>query len=92
MAHPELAVGAFLACVLVLIPLPWQWRARNTPVLSMMAWLFATNLAYAIKAVIWYDSIDNVAPVLCDIGTSIISCRTCYLLTEPRCSHEVDHW
>ncbi|KAJ7819795.1 pheromone A receptor-domain-containing protein [Mycena olivaceomarginata] len=71
MAHPELAVGAFLACVLVLIPLPWQWRARNTPVLSMMAWLFATNLSYVINAVIWYDSIDNVAPVLCDIVTKL---------------------
>ncbi|KAJ7891385.1 Rcb2.42 [Mycena olivaceomarginata] len=71
MAHPELAVGAFLACVLVLIPLPWQWRARNTPVLSMMAWLFATNLSYAINAVIWYDNIDNVALVWCDIVTKL---------------------
>ncbi|KAJ7321523.1 hypothetical protein DFH08DRAFT_712879 [Mycena albidolilacea] len=48
--HPELAFGAFLASFLVLVPLPWHWRASNTTTLSMLAWLFVSNIVYAINA------------------------------------------
>lgn len=66
--HPELAVGAFLASALVLVPLPWHWRARNTATLSIIAWLFVENLTYAINTLIWSGSVDEVVPVWCDIG------------------------
>ncbi|KAJ7930532.1 Rcb2.42 [Mycena leptocephala] len=67
--HPELAFGAFLASVLVLVPLPWHYRARNTTTLSMLTWLFVSNIAYGINAIIWSGRLDEVVPVWCDIVT-----------------------
>ncbi|KAF7375579.1 Pheromone receptor Rcb2 B44 [Mycena sanguinolenta] len=64
-------IGAFLACALLLVPLPWHWRAGNTPTLSMIAWLFTSNLTYGINAIIWSGSVDNIAPVWCDIASKI---------------------
>ncbi|KAJ6498395.1 GPCR fungal pheromone mating factor, partial [Mycena vitilis] len=61
----------FLASALVLVPLPWHWRARNTTTLSMLAWLFASNLQYAINSIIWAGRTDNVVPVWCDIVTKM---------------------
>ncbi|KAJ6476698.1 Rcb2.42 [Mycena vitilis] len=71
MLHPELAFGAFLASALVLVPVPWHWRARNTTTLSMVAWLFVSNLKYAIDSLIWSGSVDIVVPVWCDIVTKM---------------------
>ncbi|KAJ7182532.1 Rcb2.42 [Mycena crocata] len=69
--HPELAVGAFLASALVLVPLPWHWRARNIATLSIIAWLFVANLTLAINSIIWSNSINVVVPVWCDIVTKL---------------------
>ncbi|KAJ7453830.1 Rcb2.42 [Mycena latifolia] len=69
--HYELPIGAFIASFIVLIPLPWHWRARNIPTLSLIAWLFIANFNYAINAVIWAGSIDIVAKVWCDIATKL---------------------
>jgi pheromone a factor receptor len=68
--HLELPIGAFIACALVLVPFPWHWRARNLTSLSMMAWLFVSNLTYAINSIIWAGRVDEVVPVWCDIGSS----------------------
>ncbi|KAG1718696.1 putative fungal pheromone GPCR, STE3-type [Suillus lakei] len=66
-----LPIGAFIAAVLVLIPLPWHWRAKNIATLSIITWLFVSNIIFAINSVIWAGSIMNVAPVWCDIATKI---------------------
>lgn len=67
-----LPIGAFVAAVLVLIPLPWHWRAKNIATLSMIAWLFISNIIFAINSVIWAGNVMNVAPVWCDIGMLLI--------------------
>jgi pheromone a factor receptor len=66
--HTELPVGAFIAAFAVLIPLPWHWRARNVPTLSLIAWLFASNIIIGINAIIWAGNVNIVVPVWCDIG------------------------
>ncbi|KAJ7118307.1 GPCR fungal pheromone mating factor [Mycena epipterygia] len=81
--HPELAVGAFLASVLVLVPFPWHWRARNTATLSIMAWLFVSNVTYAVRSIIWSGRTDEVVPVWCDIVTKVDIGATAAL---PACS------
>jgi pheromone a factor receptor len=63
-----LPISAFIAAALVLIPLPSQWRAKNIGTLSMIAWLFVSNIIYAINSVIWAGTVLNVAPVWCDVG------------------------
>lgn len=68
--HFELPIGAFIAATLVLIPLPWHWRARNVPTLSIIAWLFISNVIYGTNAIIWAGNVNVVVPVWCDISTS----------------------
>ncbi|KAJ7085505.1 putative fungal pheromone GPCR, STE3-type [Mycena belliarum] len=67
--HYELPIGAFAAALLVLVPLPWHWRARNVPTLSIIAWLFFSNIMLAVNAIIWADNINITAQVWCDIAT-----------------------
>ncbi|KAI8993122.1 hypothetical protein BD414DRAFT_582145 [Trametes punicea] len=68
----ELPYVAFLAAVLVLVPLPWHWRARNVATLSMIAWLFVINVIYGVDAMIWHHKVQITAVVWCDITTKII--------------------
>ncbi|KAJ7657627.1 Rcb2.42 [Mycena polygramma] len=66
-----LAISAFIASALVLVPLPWHLRTRNTATLSIILWLFILNLTYGANAVIWAGNADVAAPVWCDIVTKI---------------------
>ncbi|KAJ2936220.1 hypothetical protein H1R20_g874, partial [Candolleomyces eurysporus] len=70
--HPEFAPIAFIAAFSLLLPLPWHWRARNVATLSIIAWLFASNMIFAIDAVIWADNVRVVAEVWCDVSTKLI--------------------
>ncbi|KAI6111893.1 Rcb2.42 [Pisolithus thermaeus] len=67
----ELPVGAFIAAGLVLVPLPWHWRARNVAMLSTIVWLFVANIIYAIDAIIWAGNVEDSVPVWCDITTKL---------------------
>ncbi|TFK19187.1 STE3-domain-containing protein [Coprinopsis marcescibilis] len=67
----ELPINAFLVAVLVLIPTPWHWRARNIPTLSIIAWHFVSNIICGVNAIIWAGNVELVAPVWCDIVTRI---------------------
>ncbi|KAH7924988.1 STE3-domain-containing protein [Leucogyrophana mollusca] len=69
--HVELPLGAFIATAIVLVPLPWHWRAKNIATLSIILWLFISNLIFAINSVIWANTVLNVAPVWCDIATKL---------------------
>ncbi|KAI0312764.1 pheromone A receptor-domain-containing protein [Amylostereum chailletii] len=69
--RPELPVGAFIAALLVLVPIPWHWRARSVPTLSMIAWLFIDCLTIGINSLIWAGSVQEVVPVWCDIVTKL---------------------
>ena len=66
--HPEFAPVAIIACLLVLLPLPWHWRARNVATLSMIFWFFVSNLTFAVDAIIWGENTRLVALVWCDIS------------------------
>jgi pheromone a factor receptor len=68
MPHYELPIGAFFSALLVLVPLPWHWRARNVTTLSIIAWLFIFNLTYGVNAIIWAGNVRLVGTIWCDIG------------------------
>ncbi|CAE6473825.1 unnamed protein product [Rhizoctonia solani] len=48
--RPELPIVAFISTALVLIPLPWHWRAGNIGTLSLIFWLASINLTRGINA------------------------------------------
>ncbi|KAF8628578.1 hypothetical protein AX17_005974 [Amanita inopinata Kibby_2008] len=72
MRHPELPIIAFFTAVLVIIPLPWHWRARNVATVALMLWLFAVDVIYGVNAIIWAGNVDNSAPIWCDIATKVV--------------------
>ncbi|ELU37509.1 STE3 domain-containing protein [Rhizoctonia solani AG-1 IA] len=59
----ELPIVSFICTVLVLIPLPWHWRARNTATLSIIFWLTAINFTRGVNAIVWGGNIINKVPV-----------------------------
>ncbi|WVQ68945.1 uncharacterized protein L199_007154 [Kwoniella botswanensis] len=62
---------AGLCSFLVILPLPLQWRARNSGTILLITWLFIGNILSFVNGLTWWDSIENVAPVWCDISTKL---------------------
>ncbi|KZV72299.1 STE3-domain-containing protein [Peniophora sp. CONT] len=71
MSSSYLAFFAFLAAVLVALPIPWHWRARNIPTLSIMGWLLVTNLIYGVNVIVWSGNVLDPIPIWCDITNRI---------------------
>jgi len=67
MHYPVLPASAFIAAFLILIPAFWHWPARHIPTLSLIVWLFATNIIYGVDSLAWSGDVRNKAPVWCDI-------------------------
>ncbi|KAF7372884.1 STE3-domain-containing protein [Mycena sanguinolenta] len=70
--HHEFVPVAFIAAFSLFLALPPHWRARNVATLSIIAWLFVTNIIFAVDALIWGNSDAIVAVVWCDITTKIL--------------------
>nr|AYF56467.1 pheromone receptor [Coriolopsis trogii] len=66
------AFASFLAAVLVLVPLPGHWRARNIPTLSLIAWLFIINFAHGVNVIEWYDNVEIKLKIWCDIISKLV--------------------
>jgi len=69
MQYPFLPFFAFLAAVLVIIPFPWHWRARNVATMALMFWLCIVNIIFGVNAIVWAGNVNNPIPVWCDIST-----------------------
>lgn len=67
---PDVAFTIFsgLGLVLVLLPLPLQWRARNIGTLLNVGWLFSCTFIYFINSILWWDTYEVFAHVWCDIS------------------------
>ena len=72
MQHPELPLFAFLTAILVLIPVPWHWRARNVATLAIIAWLFVVDVIFGVNSLVWAGNVNNPIPVWCDISALYI--------------------
>ncbi|QRV85395.1 STE3-type pheromone receptor [Ceratobasidium sp. AG-Ba] len=68
----ELPIVSFICTILVLIPLPWHWKARNVNTLAIIAWLALVNLTRGINAIIWGGNIIIKYKVWCDITTKLV--------------------
>ncbi|EGN92611.1 hypothetical protein SERLA73DRAFT_65479 [Serpula lacrymans var. lacrymans S7.3] len=69
----EIPVVSFICAALVLVPLPCHLRARNIATVSIIAWLFVVNVIYAIDAIVWSNNSRIIAPVWCDITSTLIT-------------------
>jgi pheromone a factor receptor len=73
MKYPQLPLFAFLSALLVLIPLPWHWRAHNVAICALVFWLFVVDVSYGVNAIVWAGNVRVVVPVWCDISALFLS-------------------
>ena len=62
-------VGAVLAAILVLVPSPAHWRARNVAAISLITWIFLMNVIYTINSLGWSSNSLPQFLIWCDIST-----------------------
>ncbi|KAJ7018715.1 pheromone A receptor-domain-containing protein [Mycena alexandri] len=66
-----LLVASFLCAALVLVPLPWHWRAGTVPTISIAVWLFIDNFINGVNGILWDGNFEIKALVWCDISTKL---------------------
>jgi hypothetical protein len=70
MRHPEIPVGAAIAALLILIPLPSQIRVRNVALIVLITYTFIIDIILIVNSLLWAGHARDIAPVWCDICQS----------------------
>ncbi|KAI0087571.1 GPCR fungal pheromone mating factor [Irpex rosettiformis] len=70
--YPLFSVFAFLGFVLGLVPFPWHLHAWNAGTCVFMLWASLSSFVQFVNSVVWFGSMDNVAPVWCDIASTFL--------------------
>ncbi|ODN96435.1 hypothetical protein L198_04149 [Cryptococcus wingfieldii CBS 7118] len=71
MRHPDYPVWNFLALVLVLLPAPWHWRAKNIATMALVLWLAICNLVGFVNTLVWANDYIDRSPIWCDISSRV---------------------
>jgi pheromone a factor receptor len=72
MRDPYFPIACAIATVLVLIPSPWHWKARNFGTLIFIFWTVVGNVIFFVKSIVWAGNLNNPAPIWCDIATKLV--------------------
>ena len=71
---PLVPIANFIACLLVLSSLSKSmFQSWNVGACSFAIWIALESLIRAINSIIWARSVENRAPVWCDISMSIMA-------------------
>ncbi|KAF8149756.1 pheromone A receptor-domain-containing protein [Mycena galopus ATCC 62051] len=70
--YPAFQIFSFLGFVFVLIPLPWHFQAWNSGTCLFMIWTALSCLNGFINSILWANSVEDFAPVWCDISTRLM--------------------
>lgn len=73
MRHPDYPIWSLICLILVLLPSPWHWRARNISTIGLIFWLAVYNFVVFINTLVWADNYADVAPVWNEISEYHIS-------------------
>ncbi|BEI98492.1 hypothetical protein CcaverHIS631_0307910 [Cutaneotrichosporon cavernicola] len=83
MRRPEYPFWSSVCLVLLLIPAPWHWRARNAPLVCLIGWLWLTHFVTLVNTLVWADNFVDSAPIWSDISARVLMLL---LYTVPLCS------
>lgn len=72
MRDPSFPTFCALGAVLMLLPLPWHLKARNSGTLIHVGWTFSACVVFFINSIIWAGNVDDIAPVWCDIASRFV--------------------
>lgn len=70
MINAVFLVFNILGIFFILLPSGWHWRVKNTATLLYIFWCTVTVIPAAINSIIWYNTVENVAPIWCDVRTT----------------------
>ena len=72
--YPLVPIASIVAAVLVLLTFITSGvrGAYNRGVVMFEGWVFVGLLITAIQTIVWRDSYELIAPVFCDICTSLL--------------------
>lgn len=56
-----------LAICLLLVPLSWHLKARNSGTLIYIFWGLVGNLVFLTNTIVWAGNFEDHAPIWCDI-------------------------
>lgn len=69
--YPIVRITNFLACVLVLTSMSrTMLQPKKVSVFCFAIWVVITGFTIGLNSTIWAHSVENSAPVWCDIGES----------------------
>jgi pheromone a factor receptor len=68
MRYPEFPALSVVAAVLLLVPLPSQWRARNIATLTLILSTILLCVVITVNALVWDGHTRDMAPAWCDFG------------------------
>lgn len=66
--YPTLPIFSFIAIILMALLFPGFYRTRSIALMSLWTWVYFLNLFTCINMILWRSSVDDLAPVYCDIG------------------------
>ena len=72
-----------LAIVLVLLPLPWHVKARNTGTLMHAGWTILGNIVFLVNSIVWAENTNDLIPLWCDFCECTARMWAVINLTDP---------
>ncbi|CED85384.1 STE3 [Phaffia rhodozyma] len=64
-------VFASIALLLLVLSCYPHFRTGNIGAIALVAWCFASNFVYLVDCLIYWDTVENLTPVWCDIMVKI---------------------
>ncbi|KAF8180806.1 pheromone A receptor-domain-containing protein [Mycena galopus ATCC 62051] len=71
-SYPAFPILSFLGFILALVPLPWHFQPWNSGTYLFSMWTALSCLNGFINSIVWANSVEDVAPVWCDISTKLM--------------------
>lgn len=63
-------IYAAVALVLLLVASPPHFKSGNVGACILVTWAFIGCLGFFVNAIVWWDNVEDHAPVWCDICES----------------------
>ncbi|KAI0060055.1 STE3-like pheromone receptor [Artomyces pyxidatus] len=70
--YPLFPICAFLGFIISLVPISWHFQAWNAGTCLYMFWVSVACLVQFVDSVVWHGTLNNHAPIWCDIASKII--------------------
>ncbi|KAA1466863.1 STE3-domain-containing protein [Dentipellis sp. KUC8613] len=68
----ELPVFSFLSLFGLILILPGQVKSPTIPAVSVIFWLFVSNLIHGVNSIVWAGNTAIHSPAWCDIATKLL--------------------